>query len=183
MATIAYYSVSFLTILSICVGTSIRLNWALLTWSVVFLALTLCAIAIILQFVSDYYLGTTYLNNDNQVAMVQLTWAYFGCIGIGLAVKRFGRGTLVHLSTVLEEIYGGEGMKREGLGEFIAFLVTHLHAHPGGHRGLRPRVLLFRWFGHSLHVPGIHSHNIPTSPSHHLPFVDGRMVLLPALAA
>ena len=49
---------------------------------------------IILQFVSDYYLGTTYLNDDNQVAMVQLAWAYFGCIGIGWAVKRFGKGKL-----------------------------------------------------------------------------------------
>ena len=94
LATITYYSVSFLTLLSICVGTSIRLNWALLTWSVVFLAFTLCATVIILQFVSDYYLGTTYLDNENQVAMVQLTWAYFGCIGIGWAVKRFGKGTL-----------------------------------------------------------------------------------------
>ena len=84
LATIAYYSVSFLTILSLCVGTSIRLNWALLNWGVVSLALTLCAIAVIIQFISDQYLGTTYLNNDNQVAMVQLTWAFFGCIGIGL---------------------------------------------------------------------------------------------------
>ena len=94
LAIFAYYSISFLTILSICVGTSIRLNWALLTWSVISLALTLCAMAIILQFISDHYLGTAYLKDDNQVAMVQLVWAYLGCIGIGWAVKRYGKKTL-----------------------------------------------------------------------------------------
>jgi hypothetical protein len=94
LATIAYYSVSFLTILSLCIGTSIRLNWSLLNWGVISLALTLCGIAVIIQFISDQYLGTTYLNNDNQVAMVQLTWAFLGCIGIGLVVKRYGKGAL-----------------------------------------------------------------------------------------
>lgn len=94
LAAIAYYSVSFLTILSLCIGTSVRLNWALLNWGLVSLALTLCGIAVIIQFISDQYLGTTYLNNDNQVAMIQLTWAFIVCIGIGLAVKRYARGTL-----------------------------------------------------------------------------------------
>jgi hypothetical protein len=108
LATITYYSVSFLTVLSLSVGTSIRLNWALLTWSVVFLAFTLCATAIILQFVSDYYLGTTYFNNDNRVAMVQLTWAYFGCIGIGWAVKRFGKRKLSIYQPYWKKSTGGK---------------------------------------------------------------------------
>jgi hypothetical protein len=94
LATITYYSVSFLTIISLCIGTSIRLNWAMLNWALISLALTLCGIAVIIQFISDQYLDTTYLNNDNQSAMVQLTWAFLGCIGIGLVIKLYGKGTL-----------------------------------------------------------------------------------------
>jgi hypothetical protein len=94
LAAVAYYSVSLLTILSLCIGTSIRLNWALLNWALVSLALMLCGVAVIIQFISDQYLGTTYLNGDNQVAMVQLTWAFVVCGGIGLVVSRHGRGKL-----------------------------------------------------------------------------------------
>jgi hypothetical protein len=94
LATIGFYTVAFLTFLCLCIGTEIRLNWALLNWSVVFLSMTLCALAIILEFLSDYYFGSNYLGGDNVVAMIQLTWAYFGSIVIGFMVKRYARSSL-----------------------------------------------------------------------------------------
>jgi hypothetical protein len=94
LATFGFYTVAFLTFLSLCIGTELRLNWALLNWSVVFLSMTLCALAIILEFLSDLYFGSGYLGGDNSVAMIQLTWAYFGSIVIGWTVKRYARSSL-----------------------------------------------------------------------------------------
>jgi hypothetical protein len=94
LATIGFYTVAFLTLFCLCIGTEMRLNWAMLNWSVVFLSMTLCALAIILEFLSDHYFGSNYLGGDNAVAMIQLTWAYFGSILIGWSVQRYARTSL-----------------------------------------------------------------------------------------
>jgi hypothetical protein len=83
------YTVAFLTYICLARATTLRLNWALLNMAVVFLAVGICSFSLILSFLSDQYLLTNYLAEDNTVVMVELTWVLIGSLVAGWFVNKY----------------------------------------------------------------------------------------------